>query len=1837
MKQAILHNCTPTAWCRRTTTGRLLLITLLLCTFLGGAKAQETTLTVCDGSAFGTTTTTNSCVPIYGLYVDTQGQNSEFIIPAETEGMSDLTGGTISKLTFYITNSPDTWGSPTVQVYMGEVEGTTLSSLNGPTDFTTVWTGELSNQNATMEITLNTPYTYKGGNLLIGMYVQTKSSTYKPTSFSGITAPSGSSRYNSGSGSGTAQLFLPKTTFTYTPGSGPICAKPSTFESSEITARSASFIWENTGAGSYTFEYKKASDSEWTVVSDLTKATYTQNNLEPATAYIARVKAVCGNGSESGYRTANFTTDCEAISTYPWMEDFDSYTGTTSGSTNNLPICWNYINTCTYSSYKGYPVIYNSSSYSNSPNNHLKFNSYASSNEVTTYDPQPQYAILPQMQNVSNLRMKLYARAYSTTSSTYYDATFHVGIMTNPADATTFREVASYNPSSTTYEQYTIPFNTYTGNGTYIAIKIDKADLVSGYSSIYHSVCIDDILVEEIPDCIEPTDLAEVTATTHSVTFGWTANNGETTWKVQYKKGDATDWTTVSEPVTSNPYTLSGLDASSVYQVRVAAWCTPSDPEGISEYSNPITVITACGANTVDADHHYTENFNSYTASTGTSAPTGYPDDELPLCWQFLNRSTNTSSYPMVFLSSYSGYHVSGNCLFFKSSSTTPLYAILPEFTNNISDLMLTFTYRNESTTISNGTLIVGYMTDPTDAATFTAVHTCDRTTTLTEQEVLFADAPAGSYIAFEYQGGSSNNYYLAIDDVMVGLIPSCMKPKGLTKDATTAHTATLHWTNGVEGQDAWQIAYSTTADFNPDEVTPVDVTTNPATIEGLTQSTNYYAYVRSNCGNGDFSEWCYKKVSFTTLAGNVTPTGLAVDASTITTNQATVSWSGVAGNTLHQSYDIYWAPATVTEVPDEPAAPNLITGITATSQTITGLEAETGYKVWVRDNCGTDGYSDWSSATTFTTASSCQTPDGLAASEVTLTSAKITWNTYGLTGFNLRYSDDKGDTWTTVVNVNSPYTFPNNLTVSTPYQVQVQATCNTAEWSEVLSFRTKCDVITITDSHHFFEDFEYPETTAAYNTNTVTDLVMPSCWDNYTITTSSDSCSIPHIIKSTAGTDGYNYSNPASQVLYFYGIGSGYAALPEFSNPLNKLQISFKWATESSSYGSLTLGYITNEDDGTYNTFTPIGESFAASSESFRQMNTETVYLNTVPAEATRLAFRWYYHGQYGCNIDDVEVSLLPSCYPVGTVSAATDVTYNSAKLSWALIDDTQDEWIVQYATNATFTEGVVTKTATTNTDYVLTGLTPGTPYWVRVKAACSTTDDWSNVITFETEEFCPVIGVTADNITQTTADLSWTGGSDSYNIRYRMALTMDTPLFSEDFSTDNGDWTMVGCYSETGINSDAFRFHWTTTPPQYLISPEITGIDEEAFLQFDYRDDNKNFEESFQVGYSTTNNETASFTFGTEITTTKDKQWKTYSGLIPANTKYIAIKCTSDNQYYLFIDNIVIAYIIPAGTWQNTTSTTTTAQLTGLTAGTKYEVQVQGVCDGTPGNWSTPACYFTTFDGLELADNDSEKALDKKNSYLISHDDGTEKNVMLLGRKLWKDGNWNTLCLPFNMTAEQVTAQLNPAINGLMELDVTNKWSLVNNQWSMDDNGTYQTGLDTDGTLYLYFKNASEITANKPYIIKWDASDPNYIQNPVFTGVIIDDSRYDVEFTGGMFVGTRDYTQFYDVDTSFLLLGADNTLYYPQPDLTDPDNPVYPSIGAFRAYFQLHDPQASIRAFRLNFGDDEATGIISVHDSGFMVNGSDAWYTLDGRRLDGQPTAKGLYIHGGKKVVIK
>ena len=103
---------------------------------------------------------------------------------------------------------------------------------------------------------------------------------------------------------------------------------------------------------------------------------------------------------------------------------------------------------------------------------------------------------------------------------------------------------------------------------------------------------------------------------------------------------------------------------------------------------------------------------------------------------------------------------------------------------------------------------------------------------------------------------------------------------------------------------------------------------------------------------------------------------------------------------------------------------------------------------------------------------------------------------------------------------------------------------------------------------------------------------------------------------------------------------------------------------------------------------------------------------------------------------------------------------------------------------------------------------------------------------------------------------------------------------------------------------------------------------------------------------------------------------------------------------------------------------------------------------------------------------------------------------------------------------------------------------------------------------------------------------------------------------------------------------LGSNNNLYY--PDGTSTTN-----IGAFRAYFQLNgitagdpsDPNnpnsgATIKRTILNFGDGDATEIETVNHEPLTIN---QVYDLSGRRLNGMPTAKGIYIVNGRKVVIK
>ena len=99
---------------------------------------------------------------------------------------------------------------------------------------------------------------------------------------------------------------------------------------------------------------------------------------------------------------------------------------------------------------------------------------------------------------------------------------------------------------------------------------------------------------------------------------------------------------------------------------------------------------------------------------------------------------------------------------------------------------------------------------------------------------------------------------------------------------------------------------------------------------------------------------------------------------------------------------------------------------------------------------------------------------------------------------------------------------------------------------------------------------------------------------------------------------------------------------------------------------------------------------------------------------------------------------------------------------------------------------------------------------------------------------------------------------------------------------------------------------------------------------------------------------------------------------------------------------------------------------------------------------------------------------------------------------------------------------------------------------------------------------------------------------------------------------------------------MGGGSKLYYP-------DGKSSITMNAFRAYFQLNgitvgDPMNGIKEFRLNFGADDADSIneeLRMKSEEFAT--AKGWYSLDGRKLPGKPTQRGIYVHNGRKEVLK
>ena len=250
--------------------------------------------------------------------------------------------------------------------------------------------------------------------------------------------------------------------------------------------------------------------------------------------------------------------------------------------------------------------------------------------------------------------------------------------------------------------------------------------------------------------------------------------------------------------------------------------------------------------------------------------------------------------------------------------------------------------------------------------------------------------------------------------------------------------------------------------------------------------------------------------------------------------------------------------------------------------------------------------------------------------------------------------------------------------------------------------------------------------------------------------------------------------------------------------------------------------------------------------------------------------------------------------------------------------------------------------------------------------------------------------------------------------------------------------------------------------------------------------------------------------------------------------------------------------------------------------------------------------------------------------NTAAITDHAGKTLAVALSGRTLTKSGDWNTLCLPFDVTTFDGTPLEGATVK---ELNAS------------------ASSLDAEGLLTLTFTDAASIEAGKPYIVKWETTGDDIV-NPVFEGVTITRmAPVAVEFANNastdpcQFVGQ--FSPYSIVESGatgdnegnlneIILMGSGSTLGYSKAVRT---------LKSMRAHFYVPASSSAgakhaARAFVIDFGGDDITGIIEAEaNSSLFTHHSSLseWYTLEGRKLVGKPAQKGIYINNGKKVVIK
>ncbi len=608
--------------------------------------------------------------------------------------------------------------------------------------------------------------------------------------------------------------------------SGSTCPAPAiiTYENLQQTSISAS--WNNAQNLVSAWEYitLPATDSAPSAAQAGTPTNTNTDNpvtgLTAGTDYNLYVRSVCGGIPGPWSAPMPFTTQCNPL-------PLPYYTGFTGGSATNPEPCWTVLNL----NNDPYKFNFGNNAFSE-PVAKLRTGDAAPNDMLIT----PQFVFDGVTQKRLRFKYNIYGNwGLIVDNPPGGPGSFEILISTTGVgedDFTTLVPLASY-VTQYNFIEMIVPIPANIVGNVNIAWKLPPGSVQTGIQFY-----VDNVYIEDMPACSEPLYpvITPGTITTTSLELSWTNGYNNTQWQIAVQPvGTGTPTTGIL--VNTNPYTLTGLNPSTEYEIYVRAYCNATEQ---SIWAGPIFFHTLCDPQPVP--YYESLNDSDPTSKKFCWSKRNIADDNTE--W-FINANDATISQAPSFFTPFGGFDD----------------WLLSGPVNAVGLKRLRYNYRAVPGIFApgpRGNFEVLMSTTPDFSTYTTIIPSHDFSNSEYQERTALFTGTGVIYIAFRVPptiDNPANTGIMFINDVTIDDAPACPFPTDLTASNPTMNGITLGWTPGYL-ETAWEVTIQEPGNGIPTG-NGIDVQTTPSyTAGGLVPNTQYEYYVRAVCDANTKSDW---------------------------------------------------------------------------------------------------------------------------------------------------------------------------------------------------------------------------------------------------------------------------------------------------------------------------------------------------------------------------------------------------------------------------------------------------------------------------------------------------------------------------------------------------------------------------------------------------------------------------------------------------------------------------------------------------------------------------------------------------------------------------------------------------------------------------------------------------------------------------------------------------------------------------------------------------------------------------------------------------------------------